>query len=99
MIRTRQQGRIAILVACGDAAHTYAFLIPAHAGPGSQTRSYPDLPAGSRCTITETANGHSNTVRASTAGRRKTLTIQPNRTATAQITDTFFGASAVAVTG
>jgi hypothetical protein len=94
-----QQGRIAILVACGDAAHTYAFFIPAHARPGSETRSYPNLPAGSRCTITETATGHSSTVHASTAGRRKTLTIQPNRTSTVHVTDTFFGVSSVAVTG
>jgi Domain of unknown function (DUF5979)/Thioester domain len=94
-----QQGRIAILADCGDAAHTYAILIPAHAGAGSQTRSFPDIPAGSRCTITETANGHGSTVAATTTGRRQTMTIQPNRTSTARITDTFFGVSAVAVTG
>ena len=58
-----EQGRISILVACGDPAHVYAFLIPAHAPPGSESRAFSDLPAGSRCTITETANGHGNTVR------------------------------------
>jgi len=94
-----RQGRIAILVACGDAAHSYAFLIPAHARPGSQSRSFADVPAGSRCTVTETANGHSTAVQATTDGRRKTLTIQPNRTSTVHVTDTFFGVSSVAVTG
>jgi TQXA domain-containing protein len=94
-----QQGPIGILVACGDHAHTYAFLIPAHARPGSQSRSFPDLPAGSRCTVTETANGHTSTVDAAASSRRKTVTIGANRTATVRITDNFFGASAVSVTG
>ena len=49
-----QQGRIAILVECHDAAHTYAVNIPADAGAGSEPRWFPDIPAGSRCTITET---------------------------------------------
>jgi len=86
-------------VACGDSAHTYAFLIPAHARPGSQSRSFADIPAGSRCTITETANGHTSTVEATRGGRRKSLTIQANRTSTVHVTDTFFGVSSVAVTG
>jgi Domain of unknown function (DUF5979)/Thioester domain len=94
-----KQGRIAILVACGDAAHTYAFLIPAGASAGSHSRSFPDLPAGSRCTITETTNGHTGTVETTTAGRRKTVTIQANRTIAVHVADTFFGVSAVAVTG
>jgi Domain of unknown function (DUF5979)/Thioester domain len=94
-----KQGRIGILIACGDAAHTYAFLIPADTRAGSQSRSFPDIPAGSRCTITEVTNGHTSTVEATTAGRRQTVTIQANRTATVQITDTFFGVKAVAVTG
>ena len=94
-----QQGRIAILVACGDAAHTYAVHIPADTGAGSELRWFPDIPAGSRCTITETVNGHTSTVEATTAGRRKTVTIQANRTSTVHVTDTFFGVRAVAVTG
>ncbi|HTP19164.1 MAG TPA: thioester domain-containing protein [Solirubrobacteraceae bacterium] len=94
-----QQGRIAILVACGDPAHTYAYVIPGHTRPGSESRSFAGIPAGSRCTITEAANGHSGTVQASTIGRRKTVTIQPNRTATVHVTDMFFGVSSVAVTG
>ncbi|MGO9908939.1 MAG: thioester domain-containing protein [Solirubrobacteraceae bacterium] len=94
-----QQGRIAILVACGDAAHTYAVHIAADTGAGSELRWFPDIPAGSRCTITETVNGSTNTVEATTAGRRKTVTIQAGRTSTVHVTDTFFGVSAVAVTG
>ena len=94
-----QQGRIAILVACGDPVHTYASVIPAHTRPGSVSRFFPDLPAGSRCTVTETANGHTSTVEAVTARGRKTVTIAADRTTTVHLTDTFLGVSAVAVTG
>lgn len=93
-----EQGRIAILVACG-ALHTYAALIHAHAAAGSVSRYFPGIPAGSRCTVTETANGHTSTVEAVTAGRPKTVTIGADRTTTVHLTDTFLGVSAVAVTG
>jgi TQXA domain-containing protein len=94
-----QQGRIAILVACGDPTHTYAFVIPAHTGSRSVSRYFPGLPAGSRCTVTETANGHTSTVQAAAASRRKTATIAADRTATVHLTDMFFGVRAVSVTG
>jgi len=94
-----QQGSIAMLVACGDPAHTYAFVIPAQTHAGSVSRVFSGLPAGSRCTVTETANGHTSTVDAVTAGRRKTATIGAGRTATVHLTDTFFAVSAVSVTG
>lgn len=94
-----QQGRIAILVACGDPAHTFAFVIPAGTRRGSVSRYFPGLPAGSRCTITEAANGHSSTVRASGAGGRRTATIAAGRTTTVHLTDRFFGVGAVSFTG
>ena len=94
-----QHGRIAILVACGGPLHTYAFLIHAHADAGSVSRFFPGLPAGSRCTVTETADGHTSTVAVAATGKRKKVTIHANRTATVHLTDTFFGVRAVAVTG
>ena len=96
----RHHGPIAILVACGDRLHTYAFLIPAHTGPGSVSRYFPDLPAGSRCTVTETSDGHTATVRVVATARRKTVTIHANRRATVHLTDTFSPTAAVApITG
>jgi Domain of unknown function (DUF5979)/Thioester domain len=94
-----QQGRIAILVACGDPTHTYAFVIPAHTRAGSVSRYFPGLAAGSRCTVTETAKGATTTVQARAAGRRKTATIAAGRTATVHLTDTFSAVSAVSFTG
>ena len=94
-----QQGVVAILVACGDPTHTYAFVIPAHTRAGSVSRYFPGLAAGSRCTVTETANGATTTVQARAAGRRKTATIAAGRTATVHLTDTFSAVSAVSFTG
>ena len=95
----RQHGPISILVDCGGPLRTYAFRIPAHNSPGSVSRYYPDLPAGSRCTVTETTDGHTSTVAVAATGKGKKVTIHANRTATVHLTDTFFSVQAVAVTG
>ncbi|MGA8719162.1 MAG: thioester domain-containing protein [Solirubrobacteraceae bacterium] len=94
-----QHGPISILVDCGGPIHTYAFRIPAHTGPASVSRYYPDLPAGSRCTVTETTDGRTSTVAVTATGKSKKVTIHANRTATVHLTDTFFGVQSVAVTG
>ena len=91
-----QHGPISILVACGSPSHTYAFLIAAHTGPGSVTRFFPDLPAGSRCTVTETTDGHTATVTVVARGKHKKVTIHAIRTTTIHFTDTFSSRHAVA---
>ena len=63
------------------------------------SRYFPDLPAGSRCTVTETADGHTSTVAVTATSKGKKATIHANRTATVHLTDTFFSVKAVAVTG
>ena len=83
-----QQGPIAIDVACGGPLHAFAFLIPAHTGPGSVSRVFPDLPPGARCTVTETADGRTATVTVVETGQR-TATIPVNGTATVHLTDTY----------
>jgi TQXA domain-containing protein len=94
-----QQGRIAILVTCGDPTHTYAFLIPAHTRRGSLSRNFPGLADGSRCTVTETSNGHTSSVQARASSGRKTATITAGHTATVHLTDAFSGVRAVSFTG
>jgi hypothetical protein len=93
-----QQGPIAILVACGGIGHDYAFLIAAGHRAGTVSRVFPEIPAGTRCTVAETRNGKTGTVTV-TASKRKTVTIPANRGVTVLLTDTFAGARAVAVTG
>ena len=60
----------------------------AHA-TGSKPRYFSRLPAGSRCTVSETADGHTHTVRVVATTKHKKTTISPKRTATTHLTDTF----------
>ena len=83
------QGEIAILVACGGAVHNYAFLIPAGTAAGTVTRFINELPAGAACTITETQNGHTDTVAVTAQGGGQTAVIPADGTATASLTNTF----------
>jgi hypothetical protein len=85
----RQHGPIAILVACGGPLHAFAFRIPAHTGPGSVSRVYSGLRPGSRCTVTETADGHTPTLAVVSPARRKTVTVRAGHTATVRLTDSF----------
>jgi Domain of unknown function (DUF5979) len=94
-----QQGQVAILVSCSDTGRHYAFLIPAHHRAGSVSRAFPDLPAGSRCTVSEVRNGGTGTVTVTSSGKRKKVTIPANRGVTVHLTDTYFGVKAVSVTG
>jgi TQXA domain-containing protein len=92
----RQHGPIVILVACGGAPNNYVFRIPARIGAGSVSRTF-SVPTGSRCTVTETADGHTGTVAVVASGSGKTLTIPADATVTARLTDIF--TSTAPVTG
>ena len=81
-------GQIAILVTCGGPLNNFAFFIRAHTGAGSVSRFFNGLPAGSRCTVSETANGHTNAVGVVASGSRK-ATIRANRIVSAHLTDRF----------
>jgi Domain of unknown function (DUF5979)/Thioester domain len=93
-----RQGPIAINVACGGPLHAFAFLIPAHTGPGSVSRVFPGLPPGARCTVTETADGATTSVTAVATGRR-TATIPVNGTVTVPLADTYSPALVAPPTG
>jgi Domain of unknown function (DUF5979) len=83
-----KQGPVAILVACGEPAVDFAFLIPAGAAAGSVKRSFDGIPAGSKCIVTETADGSTNTVSAVVLGSGAQATVPTAGTATAELTDT-----------
>ena len=53
------------------------------------SRYFSRLPAGSRCTVSETANGHTHTVRVVATTTHKKTTISPNRIATTHLTDSY----------
>jgi len=83
-----RHGRIAILVTCGGPVFNFTFVIPANTGPGSLTRHFVNIPSGSRCTVTETANGHTNTVAVVVSGSR-TVTIPAKGSTAVHLTDRF----------
>ncbi len=83
-----RQRPIAIDIACGGPLYAFAFLIPAHTGRGTVSRVFPRLPPGARCTVTETADGHTTTVSA-VATRQRTATIPVNGTVTVPLADTY----------
>jgi Domain of unknown function (DUF5979) len=64
----RHHGPIAILVSCGGPLEEFTLDIPAATGPGSVTRHFDNIPAGLRCTVTETATGGTSTVSAAVIG-------------------------------
>jgi Domain of unknown function (DUF5979) len=49
---------------------------------------FDNIPAGSRCTIDEAPNGHTNTIRVTPRGPQK-VTIRAGEQVTAQLEDTF----------
>jgi hypothetical protein len=83
------QGRIVIHVACDDAVDRPDFVIAAGA-TGTQSRTYEDITAGTRCTVAETSNGSSSTgVDVVVGGDERDVTIVANRTETARLTNTY----------
>lgn len=83
-------GRVVIHVECDDAVDRPDFVIDAGA-TGTETRTYSGITEGTRCVTTETADGSggATAVNAVVVGSDRTVTIDANRTATAQLTDTY----------
>ena len=80
-----QQGQIDMLVDCGQPLNQYAFTIPAGAPAGTVSRSFPDIPAGLVCTVTETANGSTDSVPVIVTGNEQKVTIPAAGTVTVPI--------------
>ena len=51
------QGHVVIHVACDDGVARLTFIIPAGTPAGTKSKTYEPIPAGTRCTVTETNNG------------------------------------------
>jgi hypothetical protein len=83
-----QQGRIVIHTVCDGKALTPDFVIPAHA-TGQHSKTYEPIGAGSKCTVTETANGATSEIKVVVTGDGQQVTIPPGGSASAGITDTY----------
>ena len=70
-----RQGPVTIGVACNGTALSPDFVIAARARAGRVSRSFDGIPAGSVCTVTETADGTTEDVRVQVIGNHRTVTV------------------------
>ena len=83
------QGQIVMHVDCSDGVSRPDFVIDAGAPAGSTSNTYPDIPAGTVCTVTETSDGSTSTVAAGVAITDSPATIPGDGTATVGVSDTY----------
>ncbi|HTT92559.1 MAG TPA: DUF5979 domain-containing protein, partial [Acidimicrobiales bacterium] len=83
-----QQGQIVIGASC-DGNSLDDFVIPANQAAGTYTHEYPDLPAGSVCTVLEAADGSTGRLAVRVKGSGSVVTIPAGAEATVELTDTY----------
>ena len=84
-----QQGEIRIHSECNGDALTPDFVIPAGTPAGDQTKQYDHIRVPAKCTITETANGHTSTVSVVVEGSGQTVSVPPGDIVEADVSDTY----------
>ncbi len=84
-----QQGEIRIHTACNGNALNPDFVIPAGAPAGEQTKQYDRIRVPARCTVTETADGHTSAVSVVVEGSGQTASVPPGDVVEADISDTY----------
>ena len=84
------RGEVRIEVDCDDGVTRDPFVIPAAADrSGDEIRIYSDIPAGTSCTVTETADGATDAALVTVQGSGQQVTIPAAGAATTEITDTY----------
>jgi Domain of unknown function (DUF5979)/Thioester domain len=83
------RGQVVIHVACDDGVNRPDFTIPA--ASGSMSKTYDDIVAGTHCTVTETSNGSTTSVRVdvTVAPDGGQVTISSGGSVTVTFTDTY----------
>ena len=84
-----KQDRVVIRATCDGTALVPDFTIPAGSAAGGYSQTYPDLPAGSTCTVEEVADGHTSTVAAEISGSGQKVVVPAGGPATVDLTDTY----------
>jgi TQXA domain-containing protein len=89
--RAGHQGRVVIHVACNGTVLSSAFVIPAGHRAGSVSHSFDGIPAGSMCTVAETADGATRTVAATLAGNGQRVTVPAGKVVPVNLMDVYRG--------
>ena len=80
---------IVIHTVCDGIALTPDLVIPPGAPPEDYSHTYSPIPAGTKCTVTETVDGSSTSVEVIVTGDGQEVTIPPGEGASADIKDTY----------
>ncbi len=83
------QGQVVVHTVCNGTALAPDLTVPANSVAGTYPESYSGIAVGSTCTVTETSDGGSSTVHVDTVGSGQTVSISPNGTASAVVTDSY----------
>ena len=83
------QGPVVIHVECTDGKTRSDVSIPAGAPAGETTTTYHDIPAGTMCTVTETADGSNTTTKVVVTGAGQQVTIRSGETEMVHVTNTY----------
>ncbi len=83
-----RQGPVTIGVTCGTTPLP-AFTIPAGTGASTVSQLYDGIPAGSTCTLTETADGATSTISVTVTGSNQTVTVPAATVVSVAVTDTY----------
>jgi hypothetical protein len=83
------QGPVTVHTVCDGTAMTPDLIVPGGSAAGTYSQAYNGLPAGSTCTVSETADGHTSTVTVTITGSGQQVTVPAGGTATASLTDTY----------
>ncbi|MBV9809613.1 MAG: hypothetical protein JO286_20685 [Solirubrobacterales bacterium] len=84
-----QQGAVTIHTVCNGIPLTPDFVIAAGTPAGDKTKQYDGIRAGAKCTITETADGHTSSVSVVVEGSGQTVSVPPGDIVEANISDTY----------
>jgi Domain of unknown function (DUF5979) len=76
-------------VACDDGVDRPALVIPAGTPAGTRSHTYADIPVGTICSVSETANGSVVGTDVVVTGDGQEVTIPSGRRETVHITDTY----------
>lgn len=94
-----RQGKVVIETVCDGVRQHPDLVVPAGSPAGFYYHVYRYFPAGTRCTVSETQDGHTATVPVTVTGRHQEVTIPAGREASATIIDFYGTPPPVPVTG
>ena len=89
--RAGHQGPVTIHVTCNGTALSPDFVIPSRTPAGSVSHSFDGIPAGSVCTVTETADGATARVAATVAGNGQKVSVPAGKVVPVNVIDVYRG--------